>query len=55
MRLINCSHSGIGIHNCDHSADAGLRCRRKTVVYKTMKEEMEDLVIEAIALIAYLV
>ena len=26
-RLIDCSHSGIGVHNCDHSADAGLRCQ----------------------------
>jgi len=21
-RLIDCSHSGVGVHNCDHSADA---------------------------------
>ena len=26
-RLVDCSHSGIGNHNCDHSADAGLRCQ----------------------------
>ena len=24
--LINCSHSGIGVHNCDHTDDAGARC-----------------------------
>ena len=28
-RLIDCYHSGIGIHNCDHSDDASLRCQRK--------------------------
>ena len=26
-RLVDCSHSGIGYHNCDHSADAGVRCQ----------------------------
>ena len=25
-RLINCRHNGIGIHNCPHSRDVGLRC-----------------------------
>ena len=25
-RLINCRHSGVGVHNCDHSDDAGVRC-----------------------------
>ena len=25
-RLIDCRHSGIGVHNCDHTDDAGLRC-----------------------------
>ena len=26
-RLVDCPHSGIGVHNCDHSADASLRCQ----------------------------
>ena len=26
LRLVDCYHNGIGVHNCDHSADAGLRC-----------------------------
>ena len=26
-RLANCSHDGIGIHNCGHSEDAGVRCQ----------------------------
>lgn len=25
-RLIDCNHSGIGVHNCQHSNDVGLRC-----------------------------
>ena len=28
-RLIDCPHSGVGVHNCFHSRDAGLRCQRK--------------------------
>ena len=29
QRLIDCPHNGIGIHNCLHSDDAGLRCQGK--------------------------
>ena len=25
-RLIDCSHASIGVHNCDHTDDAGVRC-----------------------------
>ena len=27
LRLDNCSHAGIGFHNCDHSEDVGIICR----------------------------
>ena len=26
LMLINCSHSGIGVHSCSHSEDAGVIC-----------------------------
>ena len=25
-RLVDCPHSGLNIHNCAHSEDAGVRC-----------------------------
>ena len=25
-RLIDCRHRGIGVHNCNHNKDAGVRC-----------------------------
>ena len=25
-KLVNCIHRGIGVHNCVHREDAGLRC-----------------------------
>ena len=27
-RLIDCSHSGLGVHDCTHADDAGIRCLR---------------------------
>ena len=26
--LLNCTHSGIGVHNCDHPEDVGIICQR---------------------------
>ena len=27
-RLIDCDHKGIGVHNCRHFRDAGVRCQQ---------------------------
>ena len=31
-RLVDCSHGGTGVHNCIHSKDAGVRCRRPGII-----------------------
>ena len=31
LYLFNCTHNGVGNHNCVHSEDAGLRCLTNTV------------------------
>ena len=34
-RLIDCVHNGVGVHNCDHGDDAGLRCQRKSYLSRS--------------------
>lgn len=29
--LFNCSHNGIGVHNCIHAEDASIRCINTTI------------------------
>ena len=37
-RLVDCKHSGYGVHNCVHYQDAGLRCQGKLIaLHKTSK------------------
>ncbi|CAB4006010.1 deleted in malignant brain tumors 1 -like, partial [Paramuricea clavata] len=33
--LFSCRHRGVGIHNCRHSEDAGVRCRGRRGIYTT--------------------
>lgn len=30
--ILNCSHAGVGTHNCAHSEDVGIICQRKNRV-----------------------
>ena len=34
FRLIDCPHSGVGVHNCGHSKDAGVRCARSRTLIR---------------------
>ena len=34
-RLVDCSHNGIGIENCVHAEDAGLRCVGMCIISDT--------------------
>ena len=35
-RLVDCSHDGIGVHNCRHSEDTGIQCQVSGMQSKTM-------------------
>ena len=35
--LFDCTHSGVGVHNCGHSEDAGVRCSGEFWVYSGMQ------------------
>ena len=36
-RLIDCPSNPVGIHNCVHSEDAGVRCRNRKLVHLSQK------------------
>ena len=38
LMLINCSHSGIGVHSCSHSQDAGVVCLGGKLLYHTCNQ-----------------
>ena len=33
--LLDCEHEPVGVHNCDHSEDAGVRCEGKLSILYT--------------------
>ena len=35
--LLDCSHDGIGVENCDHSEDASVRCNVPRKIIITLK------------------
>jgi len=39
-RLVNCIHSGYGVHNCNHNEDAGLRCQGKLILLHAAKVKL---------------
>ena len=36
-RLVDCSHNELGVHNCRHSDDAGVRCSAGTRLSNSTK------------------
>ena len=35
-QLLDCSHDVIGVHNCDHSEDASVKCSSKLIIKRLL-------------------
>ena len=40
--LLNCSHSGVGVNNCDHPEDIGIICQQSQGMYIIVIIKLEE-------------
>ena len=46
--LLNCTHNGIGVHNCEHSEDVGIICARSQGNDLKIRKQHDSLTIDVL-------